>query len=391
MATLLKKIQRHLFARSQVTEFLKLPAKRRKIVFYSEDDFSYIHFEKLIENLIRKYGHEITYLTSQFDDPLFQKKVDGLTVFYVGNGIARTSLFINLKASIFVMTMPDLETYHIKRSKISEVHYVYLFHAMVSTHSNYRKAAFDHFDTIFLTGGYQGREIRATEKAYNLKEKSLVEFGYPRLESLLADVDQWRHKHALSQNANQTPKVIVAPSWGDDAILESIGHKLIQLLLEKEFDVTVRPHPQTTRLRPDVIEQLLVQFSESKNFRLEVDIRDKSSLYNADVMISDWSGVAIEYAFSCERPVIFIDVPKKRNNPDADKIDMIPVEVSIRNDIGVVVSPDDLESLPMVILDCIANREMYVSEIEKIRNAYVFNLNASVEVGSAHIHKLASE
>ena len=389
MTALLEKIKRHLFARSQVTAFLNLPAKRRKIVFYSEDDFSYIHFEKLIEELINKYGHDITYLTSQLDDPLFQKKVEGLTVFYVGNGVARTSLFIKLKASILVM--PDLETYHIKRSKISEVHYVYLFHAMVSTHSNYRKSAFDHFDTIFLTGNYQGREIRATEKVYNLKEKSLVEVGYPRLESLMADVDQWRRKNAVSQNRSQVPKVIVAPTWGDHAILETIGNKLIQLLLEKEFDVTVRPHPQTTRLRPDVIDQLLEQFSSSRNFRLEIDIRDKSTLYNADVMISDWSGVAIEYAFSCERPVIFIDVPKKRNNPEAGKIDMVPVEVSIRNDIGVVVSPDELESLPMVISDCIANREEYLSEIEKIRNAYVFNLNTSVEVGSAHLHKLVSK
>ena len=35
------------------------------------------------------------------------------------------------------------------------------------------------------------------------------------------------------------------------------------------------------------------------------------SLYQSDLMISDWSGVAFEYAFAFNKPVIFCDVPKK--------------------------------------------------------------------------------
>ena len=33
-------------------------------------------------------------------------------------------------------------------------------------------------------------------------------------------------------------------------------------------------------------------------------------------MVSDWSGVAMEFAFGLERPVLFIDVPRKTNNPE---------------------------------------------------------------------------
>lgn len=390
MTTIITRIKRHFYAQSQVSAFLKLPAKQRKIVFYSEDDFSYIHFEGLIDQLINTYSYELVYLTSQIDDPIFNKNIGGLKTYYIGTGVARTSLFINLKTSVFVMTMPDLENYHIKRSKVAKVHYVYLFHAMVSTHSNYRKAAFDHFDTIFLTGGYQAEEIRATEKAYGLKEKSLVEYGYPRLESLLADVHQWRQNNANSFNGKGAPRVIVAPTWGENAILESMGNKLVHLLIEKGFLVTVRPHPQTTRLRPDVIDNLKQQFSSSQNFILEIDVRDKSTLYSADVMISDWSGVAIEYAFSCERPVIFIDVPKKCNNPEAERINITPVEVSIRKKIGLIVSPDKLETLPDVISACVKHRGKYLTAITNTRDDYVFNLNSSIKVGSSHIHRLAS-
>ena len=50
--------------------------------------------------------------------------------FYIGDGVARSNFFINLKATIIVMTMPDLETFHIKRSKVYPVHYVYIFHSL---------------------------------------------------------------------------------------------------------------------------------------------------------------------------------------------------------------------------------------------------------------------
>ena len=44
------------------------------------------------------------------------------------------------------------------------------------------------------------------------------------------------------------------------------------------------------------------------------------SFDKADLMISDWSGVAFEFAFGLEKPVIFIDLPKKINNSDFNYI-----------------------------------------------------------------------
>ena len=65
-----------------------------------------------------------------------------------------------------IMTMPDLETFHIKRSKSHPVHYIYMFHSMVSTHLVYRKSAFDNYDTIFCVGEHHLDEIQNTEKYY---------------------------------------------------------------------------------------------------------------------------------------------------------------------------------------------------------------------------------
>ena len=154
----------------ELRRFQKLDEKNRKIVFYLENEYYATYFEKLIKELTNVHGLTICYVTSSKTDPILNSNNDKILAFYVGDGTARTNFFMNLKADILVMTMPDLETLHIKRSKIFPVQYVYVFHAMVSTHVVYRKAAFDNFDTIFCVGNYQIEEIRNTEKVYNLKD-----------------------------------------------------------------------------------------------------------------------------------------------------------------------------------------------------------------------------
>ena len=126
------------------------------------------------------------------------------------------------------MTMPDLELFHIKRSKIFPVHYVYVFHAMVSTHLVYRKSAFDNFDTIFCVGDYQIQEIRNSEKIYNLKPKNLVRCGYNHLDNLLEENLQNISKS--KDNAKQF-NILFAPSWSEDGLFETKAENIIEILL----------------------------------------------------------------------------------------------------------------------------------------------------------------
>ena len=46
-------------------------------------------------------------------------------------------------------------------------------------------------------------------------------------------------------------------------------------------------------------------------------------------MISDWSGSAYEFAFGTLKPVIFVDVPKKVNNPEYIKFKNKPIEIEL--------------------------------------------------------------
>ena len=142
------------------------------------------------------------------------------------------------------MTMPDLETFHIKRSKVYPVHYVYIFHAMLSTHLVYQKGAFDHYDTIFCVGNYQIEEIRSAEKIYNLKPKRLVQFGYNHLDNL---IEKYSNKENSSFNEKNSVQVLIAPGWGKNGIFETIVEEIIDILLKTRFKVILRPHPMTQK------------------------------------------------------------------------------------------------------------------------------------------------
>ena len=41
-------------------------------------------------------------------------------------------------------------------------------------------------------------------------------------------------------------------------------------------------------------------------FDIEIIFSSNETVYSADVLISDWSGIAFEYAFATQKPVLFI-------------------------------------------------------------------------------------
>ena len=92
-------------------------------------------------------------------------------------------------------------------------------------------------------------------------------------------------------------------------------------------------------------------------------------------MVSDWSGVALEYAFAMNKPVIFCDIPRKINNLNYLEIENEPIEVSIREKIGTIWN----ETSP--IQDAIKICEQKgKNDFQKLLNQYVFNNGYSDEV-----------
>ena len=368
--------------RKELEKFNELDLDERSIVFYSEDISSFVHFEQIIYELTEKMGRQICYVTSAKDDPMLTNPNKKIKTFYIGLGATRTKFFMELKADILVMTMPNLETYFIKRSKVYPVHYVYIFHSIVSTHTIYRKGAFDHYDSIFCTGPHHIEEITATESVYSLKHKNLVEHGYGLLDKLQKNKPLKNQKNYTN---DKKKKIIIAPSWGKKGLLETKGIELVKILLDAGYHVTVRPHPMTIRKWPKKIKAIKNEFDNEPNFEMETDVSSFESIYSAYGLISDWSGIAIEYAFVCEMPVFYIDVSQKINNSSYNKIQCNPLEFSIRNLIGKIISPNDLSSLPKVIESTYEENNNFKTIIQEVRNKTIFNLGQSGIKGAQEI------
>ena len=374
--------------RKELEKFNKLSLDERLIVFYSEDISSFVHFEQIIHELTEKMGCQICYVTSAKDDPILTSQNKRIKAFYIGLGAIRTKFFMELEAEVLVMTMPNLETYFIKRSKVYPVHYVYVFHSIVSTHTIYRKGAFDHFDSIFCVGPHHVEEISATESVYDLKHKNLVKYGYGLLDNLQTNKSM-KNQQRCTEDGKK--KILVAPSWGKNGLLETKGLELVKILLDGGYHVTVRPHPMTIRKWSKTIKAIENEFKSNANFEIEKDVSTFESLYSAYGLISDWSGIAMEYAFACELPVLYIDGSPKINNSSYDKIACEALEITIRNLIGKVISPNELESLPKIIESTYENIDNFKTKIQEVRDKTVFNLGESGMNGAQEIVKILHE
>jgi hypothetical protein len=368
--------------------FQTLSQTRRHLVFYCEGPTYWVHLEPLVRHLLSDYEIPVCYLSSSPDDPGLDVVAGRGEAFVIGDGAVRTVLFNSMPPGIVVMTMPDLESFHIKRS-IHPVHYVYVQHSLVSTHMIYRPDAFDHFDTIFCAGPHHIAETRAREDLLGLPEKQLFEHGYGRLDSIMARAPEPRSDTAA--DGSEPLHVLLAPSWGPNGLLESRGAKVVDILLAAGFRLTVRPHPQTRLLTPAAIAEIKRRFSGHPLFRLEDGVVAADSLHAADVMISDWSGAAMEFAFCMDRPVLFIDVPRKVRNPDYEALGIEPLEARIRGEIGDILPPDRLAEAPEAIRRLAGNRRAMQQCIRDARARWVFNLHDSGAAGARRLAELYAD
>ena len=87
-------------------------------------------------------------------------------------------------------------------------------------------------------------------------------------------------------------------------------------------------------------------------FSYEANVAGQDSLHESDLMISDWSGAALEYAFGLNKPVLFVDVPRKVNNLDYEELGIEPFEAEMREKIGIIMAGDkfSLERINLIKL-----------------------------------------
>ena len=357
--------------------YKKLPKSYKKVVFYSESFQDWHHLKPLLNALLDE-DIAVTYVTSDDKDPGLLKLSKKYRSIYIGKGFFRILFFQFLRAKLLILTMMDLNNFELKRS-MHPVHYVYIFHSLTSTHMVDTEKSFDHYDTIFCAGPHQKKEIELREKNKDLKAKNLVPYGYPRIEKLI---------QLSSKPKNEKKVILLAPTWGEQSIINLMGMEICSIIINQGYSLILRPHHETIKRSPQLINEIENKYSHLETFRLVREMGDSESLLQSDLLICDWSGTAIEYAFGLEKPVIFIDIPPRVRNPNWREIQSEPLEMSIREKVGRVICPSKLDELPSSISQLLNEDQVSSSLIKSLREEFIYNLSDSEIIGREEIKKL---
>jgi hypothetical protein len=122
------------------------------------------------------------------------------------------------------------------------------------------------------------------------------------------------------------------------------------------------------RLAGESLGELRDRFQGRPNFTLATGRPEGDEFFNADVLITDWSGSGLSFSYSRERPVLFIDIPRKVLNPEYERFANLPLEVTIRDKIGAVLSPARVAEAPGLVAS-LHDRRGYSISAEARRRA----------------------
>lgn len=353
----------------------------KHLVFYSESNGFYKYFKGIIEYLLAHTNMTIHYITSDPNDNIFhlERENPRIRAYYIGENRLIT-LMMKMDADVVVMTMPDLENYHIKRSYVrKDIEYVYVPHAMDSGNLTTRKGSTDHFDTILCAGPHQVEENQKIEALYGLPKKNVVCFGFPLL-------DEMRENYLAGKYAtHEKPSILIAPSWQPDNIVDSCLDALLDQLGDGRYAVTVRPHPQEVRHKQKLMDNLKKKYSSNPNITIQTDFSSNSTVFESDLLITDWSGIAFEFAFATYKPVLFIDTPMKIMNPDYKLIDTVPLNILLRDKLGRNLKLDELDKTRETVEYLLAHSKEYHDQIDALSHQYIYNHGTSAQVGAEYL------
>jgi len=347
-----------------------------KFIFFSENKNYLKYSYLLIEYLSKKYPGEVCYVSSERDDVINKLDVKNL---FVGKGFFLHYFFKTIKATNFFMTTTDLDNSLLKKNKYVQ-NYIYYFHGSVSTYKIYNEKAFDNYDTILCNGDYQFNEIRFRENFKNLKKKNLIKTGFFYFDYL------YNKKKQLTDII--CDEILVAPSWNKNKAnfinedIEKIIYKLIQL----NFKVRFRPHPEIIKRSPKLMSYFKKIFN-SENFIYDSNFENFDAMNKAKCLITDNSGISIEFVTIFKKPVIYYENFDKIHNPNFKKYEKLEtMENIVKDKFGYKFKKHDIKNIDKIIQHSLSNFEQ--TEIDEFFLENFYNFKSTINFFDNNIDKI---
>ncbi len=218
----------------------------------------------------------------------------------IGNDNKAFARLNALEADICIMTTPQLGVLQLKRSKAVK-HYCHILHSLPHI-DIYEIFALDYFDSVFVNSPIHTEFLREVEAIRHLKAKQVEIVGCPYLDYLAERV-----KALESHNNSANPTILVAPSWGREALLSKYGTNLLKPLLDTGYNVIIRPHPQSFVSEKAMLESIKSQTAHYTNPKWDNHIDNIHAMAESHLMIGDFSGVLFDYVALFNKPIITME------------------------------------------------------------------------------------
>lgn len=258
---------------------------------------------------------------------------------------------------------------------------VHVPHSICSLHMIYPEDAFDGYNVLFGVGPHHTREFEALSLIRNIENRHVYECGYGKIKLMR------NQKIDTNKDPKQEKTILIAPSWGKGNFLEEEEIPLIKELIKTQYKIIVRPHPSFFIEENPALKNLYKIIHDHKEVIIE-DSRDISiGITEADLLITDYSGIAQEFTILNSKPVLFIDGPLKVLNPNWKKFPHEPIELMSRGKIGPIISAKNYTDIKDVITKIFEQDLYWRDKIETFKKEFYCNLDFE-KTASERIYKL---
>ncbi len=346
-----------------------------KIVFYSENKSYQKYGYNLIEYFSKKFPGKVYYISSDKYDRIKELEVTNV---YIKSYFLLQYLFLNIKADNLFLTVTDLGNSTLKKNK-NVKNYIYYFHGAVSTTKVFREKAFDNYDTILCNGNYHIDEIRQRERIEGLNQKNLIKSGYLYFDYL---------KNRTNNLTNNQSEILIAPSWNKDKknYINQDFEKIIKKLLKHNHKVRFRPHPETIKRFPK-IKTIYNNLFKTENFIFDDNPDNLDSMQRAQCLITENSGISIEFLLIFKKPVFFYTDSEKTHNAKYNMYkNLNTMEDIVKNKFGHQFNYNQISNINNIIKSSAKNFNK--SDIDTFLNENFYNYKRTIDYIDSNFSKI---
>ena len=337
MIKILKDISCYIKLQTSVNSF--------RIGFFCENNHIFQYLEPYI---LKKLKREKVLILS-FQN-IENNLIDKSSIFIFRTNFFRELVFLTLKLKFLYSSTPDLDKTIFKRSKFSKCKYIYLHHTPVSLTLIYNFDAFNAFDAVQTISTYQFKEMKEIVSKNNLKTK------------IFKSKYLFIHKQ-IERNRNQIPDtdVLIAPSWNSSFYKLNYHILLKKQLSKNNITYKLRPHPMS-------LAKGEIAMNDLTKLDIPVDKLILLNLFKYKFIITDWSGIFIEFALIFKRKGYLINTPQKMVNTNYLNYENRPIEISLRNILGKTYEIHNIQKIIDEIQILKKNRINEDENVKKILN-----------------------